>query len=525
MRVHGSDHESAGAADQGRSAQPRGARLPAFVGDLDAAHRPVTGLPPASIPALQRSMGNTAVTQMLQSRRREATEHEGRQQTGPGRRAAAPASGTPVVQRMATPAQKQFDAAGYGAAFLTIPAENFGEGGEAPAVPRTARVGAPRNGEIQLLRTPVDWAPPQATNRRAQPQTSIKARFRSSFFTYEVELVNDPEGAARGNPSLIDVEAPFEILSRTPRGSQGTSMGRTYAFGDRWAHNPAYWAAGGINGPAAQELAQSRGLDADAELRAGDVDFNDYHILPYTGGQPFLFYVPNDKADPKFRTEGRRFMEAHEFDALPGPQRSETKVSIPPQVDRRDGDRRTARTMQNTQAHEWMGQDLGGSRAVLAAYEWCHLIGDKDGGPDIPRNLVIGTNAVNTEQLALETALRPYVARLYSYRYGIQLRVEALMEKAPGQINPPAGLWDEKVPLKASWISYHISIVPLATPDTDQPVADVHRQIMDADRGTITESEFTSLHHEVRNKIRAKADAVIGDRPTAPGGPGGGGQT
>jgi hypothetical protein len=136
---------------------------------------------------------------------------------------------------------------------------------------------------------------------------------------------------------------------------------------------------------------------------------------------------------------------------------------------------------------------------------------------------VIGTNAVNTEQLALETALRPYVARLHSNQLGIQLRVQALMEKAPEQTDPPEG--GEEQLLKAKWISYHISIVPLATPDTDQPVADVHRQIMHADRGTITESEFTSLHHEVRNKIRAAVDAELLGGPAAPGGPGGGGQT
>lgn len=527
MRMHEPGHESVEAAGQGRPARSPDARSSAAASGFDAAHGPETGLSPASVPALQRSVGNAAVRRMLQARRRDAAGREDRPQTGAGRRAAAPAPEAPVVQRVGDPAEEQFNKAGYSLAFLAVPAEDFGEDGATPTKPDTARVGRPTAGEIELIRTPKDWAPPRVAARRAQPRTSIKARFRSSFFTYEVELVNDPQGASRGNPSLIDLGAPFEILSWAPRGSHGRSQGRTYAFGDRWAHNPVYWAAaGGFDRSAAERLAESRGLDPDTELLADDDDFSAYHPLPHTDSQPFLFYVPQ-RQDPRFRTEDRQFLGAGGFDALPGPKRDTASVSVPPEVDRRDGGRSTARAMGNTQAHQWMGAGMGGARGVLAAYEWCHLIGDGDGGADAWQNLVIGSNAVNTEQLAMETALRRYVGRLRWCGYGIQLHVQAQMEAAPEQVAPQAGLPPVAEPLKARWISYHISLVPLV-PGPGLSEVDVHRQIMDADRGTITESEFTALHHEVDHKIQAAIDtafsAAASAAPGGPGGTGGGGR-
>ncbi|WP_461017129.1 hypothetical protein [Streptomyces daliensis] len=514
MRAHESGEavgqERSGAAPNPR--RPATTRTPDVARTSDVAHEPDAAPSPASVPALQRSMGNAAVTRMLQTRRREA----------------APTTGTPVVQRVTSPAEEQFNKAGYSLAFLSVPAEEFGEDGAAPDKPDTARVGRPRAGEIEILRTPKDWAPPPARGRRAQPQTSIRAKFRSSFFTYEVELVNDPQGASHGNPSLIDLNAPFEIRSWVLRGSQGRSQGRTYAFGDRWAHNPVYWAAaGGFDRQQAEKLADSHGLDPDTELLTTDDDFDEHRLLPHTDSQPFLYYVPQ-RQDPRFRTDNRQFLGAPEFDALPGPKRNATAVSVPPEVDRRDGGRSTAKAMGNTQAHQWMGPGMGGAPGVLAAYEWCHLIGDGDNGPDIWQNLVIGSNAVNTEQLAMETALRRHVTRLRWYGYGIQMRVQAQMEPAPEQTNPATALPSVTEPLKARWISYHISIVPLATPDTDRPVADVHRQIMDADRGTITEAEFSYLHHEVHNKIKAAIDTAVAAGPAAggpaPGGPAPGGQ-
>ncbi|MEV5886737.1 DUF4157 domain-containing protein [Streptomyces sp. NPDC052020] len=443
---------------------------------------------------------------------READANAARAMSGPVprppvQRDTAPVAAAPVVQRVSEAVQTQFDRAAYPLAFLTVPAKEFDENGQPVPQPATARVGRPNAEEIEITRIPKDWAPPAPRGRYAQPHTSIKARFRSSFFTYEVELVNDPRGAFHGNPSLIDLDSPFQITSRVFRGSQGRSAGRTYAYGDRWGHNLGFWSADTYSHAVAEKLAEDHGLDPDAELAATDDDFLNYQALPYTDGQPFIFYRASLE-DPRFRTDSRQFLSAQDFDGRQAARKTAVAVSTPPQTDRRDAGRGTAKAMGNTQAHQWMGPGMGGARGMLAAYEWCHLIGDKDGGPDVAENLVIGSNAVNTEQMAMETALRRHVPRLQPHGLGIQLRVQAEMEEAPEQRNPTNRLPRIREPLKARWISYQISIVPLDNPETDNPIVDVHRQIMDADRGTITEAEFTYLHHEVHNKLTKAIEAL-----------------
>jgi hypothetical protein len=67
------------------------------------------------------------------------------------------------------------------------------------------------------------------------------------------------------------------------------------------------------------------------------------------------------------------------------------------------------------------------------AFEWCHLIGHGDGGREEFANFVVGTEAVNTEQLALEGALRPYRGQLASIGWAIRLDVEAALRMRIGQ--------------------------------------------------------------------------------------------
>ena len=375
-----------------------------------------------------------------------------------------------------------------------IPAETFSENGDLPPAPTHARLLRVNADDVDVLRVQSTFQLPRTTagRRGGTLHTQWPAKYQSSFFLYEIDLINDPDDHS-GNGILIDTNAPFRITRRTLRGSGGRSGGRTYAFGDRWGVNPA----AGLTREAAM---QRFGLEADSFVDAAQARAQNLTLLPYESTQPVVHYVPAGRQDPKFLNDNRRFLSAQGFDALGRPTRSASALSARPQVDRRDGQRGTATAMAGTQAHQWMGQGNGGGVGQLAKYEWCHLIGDGDGGPSIPANLVIGTNAVNTEQLAMETGLRELIPQVRARGFDIRLDVVASVVQAPGeQVQAPStvGLPDR---LQADWISYAISLVPLG--DINGTQVPVHRQIMDATRGTITESEFMVLQATVKNAIR-----------------------
>ncbi|MFI7501300.1 hypothetical protein ACIBVL_22900 [Streptomyces sp. NPDC049687] len=346
-----------------------------------------------------------------------------------------------------------------------------------------------------------------------------------------MQMVNDPQGLT--SSLLIDPDQPFGIVRRTLKMRQGgASAGRTYRFAERWAPNPAYWNLHDRRAAAqAQAEAADRGLSDQDRLSQDDVD--DFSPLPTDPDQPFVFYVSPSSVDPHFqRSDGtqkndRRYLSAERFDrtvdvgsAVTGyEQQAYQGLSAPHQVDRRTARRGPARAMGNQQANALMGNEgSGGSPGEhLASHEWCHLVGDGEGGPDIEANLVIGTNAVNTEQLAMETALRPFVGQLRTLGYSIPLRVRALVTPVAHPTRPVRP-WNA-----AQYISYRISLVPRDELDAAKPW-EIHRQIMDGQRGTITELEFTYLHHTVRAKLRQAVeeiqaeqdDARMSDGPSGP---------
>ncbi|MET9079653.1 DUF4157 domain-containing protein [Streptomyces sp. NPDC004232] len=410
--------------------------------------------------------------------------------------------GRDVVQRMPTsPASaqtqdEQVQQLGFLVAFY-VPVETFGENGEPPAMPTQAWLTRQSPDDVDLLRVESSFAPPrQSSGRRGNAvQTQWSAPYQSSFFVYTIELVNDPGGLV--SRTLIDTDAPFTITRRIPRGSGGRSSGRTYAFGDRWGVDPS-------SGLSKETAAQLYGLDPDGYVEQGDAARQGLAQLPSDTTQAVTFYVPAGRNDPKFLNNDRRFMSTQGFDALGNATRWATALSARPQVDRRDGQRSTAAAMGNTQAHAWMGPGNGGSVGQLAKYEWCHLVGDGDGGPSAPENLVIGTNAVNTEQLAMETGLRDLVPQVRARGFDIRLQVIASLQEAPMESEHSPSDFGLPALLQADWISYDISLVPLGQVNGRQRA--VHRQIMDATRGTITESEFVVLQATVKRAIRAALD-------------------
>ncbi|MGW8356842.1 hypothetical protein [Streptomyces wedmorensis] len=376
--------------------------------------------------------------------------------------------------------------------------------GAHPSVPEGAAHPDADYGDVETITVYRDagWRPPNTATRGGSLQTSFIASYHSAYFNYRVELANDAASATHINPEML-----FRVLSQTPRSNGRGSQGRTYLFEHRWTPNPQYPWAPGVN---VSEIAVRHGLDLDEQL--GPQEHDDFAALPTDATQPFVFHVEEDRSDDRFLNDRRRFRTEGAFDTaylladLTGSTREQTGVSRPPLHDRRTAGRSTSQAMAGTQAHEWMDAEgsMGGAPGVLAKYEWCHLIGDGDSGPNIPNNLVIGTNAVNTEQLAMEIGLRRYVRQLSTEGYGIQLRVRATMQHAPEQAGSDMPPVPGNTPLMADWISYEITIVG---PGTEHLV---HRQIMDAQRGTITESEFAFLQNTVELGIRAFIEAELG---------------
>ncbi|MFF0965960.1 DUF4157 domain-containing protein [Streptomyces sp. NPDC003283] len=387
---------------------------------------------------------------------------------------------------------------------LYVPAETFGRDGSLPPTP-TAAYAVPRRGDVEVLRTR-DSALPSVRHRDPGPRESWPMKYQSGQFIYEIEMINRPD---RRGTTLIDPERSFQVVKRKLKmRDSGHSAGRTYRFDERWSPNPEYW--GPVPGPQAEVAAHEMGLSSRSRLAQEDMRF--FRPLPAPRSQPFVFHVADDRVDPHFlhadgaQKDRRRDVTAAAFDhtaanAHPEDYRrkSVSMLSAPPQVGRGDAGRSPHRTMGGVQAHELMGAEgrKGSSGQRLASHEWCHLIGDGDGGPDMPENLVIGTNAVNTEQLAMETALRPLVPRLAALGYSIQLDAEALVTPSPVEVpGVPGGRWNS-----AEFISYRISLVPVGRINSSRK-REIHRQVMDGRRGTITELEFTYLHNTVRSKLR-----------------------
>ncbi|MFC8760937.1 DUF4157 domain-containing protein [Streptomyces sp. NPDC057193] len=383
---------------------------------------------------------------------------------------------------------------------LVVPAEC--EGAQRSMPEAAAHPGAvDTTGTITVYRE-AGWVPPRTGTRNGPLQTSHIAQFHSVYFNYKIQLINDAQSPTYVNPQLL-----FRVVSQTPRSNGRGSQGRTYMFDHRWSLNPAFpWPSA----QAARDAAEIYGLDRRDQLEPHATGFVP---LPTSDTEPFVFHVEEERADDRFLDDERRFLAPSAFDqnyamaGLVGSAREQVGISRPPLDDRRTGRRSTAQAMAGTQAHDWVDAagSMGGRPGVLAKYEWCHLIGDGDSGPNIPENLVIGTNAVNTEQLAMEIGLRRYVRQLSLEGFGIELRTRAIMRDAPEQGDPDALDILGGAPLMADWISYEIGI---RSPHGLQPL---HRQIMDASRGTITESEFTYLQNAVENQIRHFIETTIGE--------------
>ncbi|QUQ63953.1 hypothetical protein [Kutzneria sp. CA-103260] len=516
------DHEPA-------STSQSPARRPDTPVAASAPVHPEAPLTAAAILDLQRGVGNAAVAGLVGVQRLRAHSHADDrpvQRSAPAAHTGHSVRPGAAVQRVVhgSEAEKQAQREQLeNLAAMWLPVEKFDADGNAGPVPEFAYAGQRAGYEMDAVRVERAFTPPSRTTTRTGVQLTQnqKIEFQTYYFVYTVQAINDP--GRRRSDTLIDLNAPFRVVKRVPKKSWGRSMGRTYRFGDYWDVNPEFRLdLPGDHAEAMRALVEGRGLKADKRVRGDDLD--SLEQLPSDPHQPFLFYTPKI-TDPNFthrngaRKHNRRFLLPAAYDRLAGQSRTRGQVGLskPPLANRQHAGRVPAAEMGGFRAHDVMPTTgRGGTGDRLASHEWCHLIGDNDDGPTVFHNLVVGTNAVNTEQLAMESALRDFRPRMDGLGYAIRLRVEAIVEQAEAA-NPaiPGGPYH-----KADWISFTIDIVDKAAsagPVATRPsVAFVHRQIMDADRGTITESEFTSLHNQVRNLLRAEHSRLKAERQGSP---------
>lgn len=340
---------------------------------------------------------------------------------------------------------------------------------------------------------------------------TFSAYFLGDFYKYNVTLLqetirpikrNKKENINKIKEAMKD---PYEITSIILRG-EGTAMGRPVGGDQLWGINNSY------NMNIGHIKSNNFNYLKDWGLKVGNFPQIDFHggqntpagmkKIPPPASQPFTFYIKSNtplngqtvRNAPNVISPST-FLNYKQNTAFNGFKYFEqSRISSPPKTDRQTGHRDPGKTM-DSQAWKLMLGGFGGTAKNLASHEWCHLIGDGDGGQCAPQNLVIGTNSVNTEQLAMETALRSWRPALARVGYAIQIKAMALAKKnnVDGKKN------------QAVHIQYELSLVD--PKNNAVPPIEVIKHNMDGQRGAIPKLEYEMLHAIVNQKIEKIAKA------------------
>lgn len=131
-----------------------------------------------------------------------------------------------------------------------------------------------------------------------------------------------------------------------------------------------------------------------------------------------------------------------------------------------------------------VGKENNDPSRIGKSYEWCHLIGDADGGTNKEANLVAGTEAANTEQLILEQAQRKYREFCANNRLTLEIQGQARLANMPTGANFPEMENYSHHEQFTAWIRYTIWIYRSGT-KRDAPVID---HIFDANRQEISKN-------------------------------------
>lgn len=328
---------------------------------------------------------------------------------------------------------------------------------------------------------------------------NVVATFSGEYFNYKVQLISHPDMVPDWNaPAAIDavvaqrVAAPYRIVSMSVRGGGGAGMGRPVGgpqwwginsefngvVGHRvlWGHELVAWGIGELLLPMDRYLKGSPGPG----LRK----------MPATSFDPFIFYLEGAASSVQEPIGTRAVIDIGDFERRfervreeGGAYAEQEGLSKAPSVARKEGGSdRDPGTMMGTSAWKAAGGKPAPLPGALASHEWCHLLGDGDSGPCAPANLVIGTNSVNTEQLAMENALRPYRPGLMDhFGLAIQIQARALCSRV---------MHDGTEYLQADHIEYNIDLVNPARPAIR---FEIFRRVMDGRRGAISELEFITV--------------------------------
>lgn len=356
-------------------------------------------------------------------------------------------------------------------------------------------------GDIRLVPVGAAEVPP---NRLAPFKTDYV--FTDQDKNYTIRLL---EPGIRGRIPDHAGDTDFEIISVNPPITK-TAKGRAYTGDQGYFPNVAFVGADRGAPPTARDAGGGLG-SVVAFANAADAVVAGYDAQAATPQDPWVFCVPQGKQDAKQAGEpglGRRGMTEAAFDETleEGVPRKDQRsmVTRRPAQQRQEAGRNPQQTADGTPAAVW----AGGTRAAggaLASHEYCHLVGDGDGGPCEDHNLVIGTNGVNTEQLALEETLRPYRPTFRRLGWSIMIEVTAIVEQVP--MNLQGVNEDVRWPADslADFIRYKITAMPM-----DVALEGMHRlpimtHVMDGKRGTITDMEVELL----KRKLTASFDAAL----------------
>ncbi len=381
----------------------------------------------------------------------------------------------------------------------------------------------PQPDRIAAVRTSAIDVP---ANRGQSFPASVE--YADGDYRYLVTLL---PGATKGAIPAPPRARDFEV-KRTPPGRSGTAKGRAYTGDQGFFPNPAYWGEREPDDSVPAPTERERTARKAAIIRFVDEKTaRAQGALPQAAskGEPWVFCVPaafgesggtpdpKQTGNPGLRRRSPDSSFAEETDGAQVRRATVFQTHTPAKRRGEDG-REPQREANGTPAHFWMGSSkddshkhdvpaYAGSRGASGSHEYCHLVGDGDSGDCKAENLVVGTNGVNTEQLAMEETLRPYRPLLRRLGYGLRLTVTATIDDTPFYfegLNPFDPPWASQS--IAEWIQYAIEVVPIDLGlKSDEPMP-VHTQVMDGQRGVITEAEVEVLKATVARKL----DDVLG---------------
>jgi len=341
--------------------------------------------------------------------------------------------------------------------------------------------------------------------------------YASGEYRYYVQMLN------KAKPGVVPTLAkePF-TLRRRAAGGGSSSKGRSYRGTQGFFPNPDYWQKrkpdDSVPKPASRKATPT--MAAILELRDAK-DAATHGLVPQDAGpaEPWVFCVPdafdNAKAAPDARQAGnprRQRKQVGDFDKEASDKqvmRATVYQTRTPAQKRGDAGREPQTAAGGAPASAWMGAKTdkapgpayAASQGQLGSHEYCHLVGDGDSGDCSRQNLVVGTSGVNTEQLAMEETLRPFRPRLRALGYALRLSVTAIVSGTPFRNDDVKSKKDWPQDQMAEFIRYEMFAHPIDQALAKTEPIPVHTQVMDGQRGVITEAEVDMLKKTVSGKL------------------------